>query len=172
MQIKSSSFIAFSVKAIMLTGCIMYAFSVNAQSIEGKWKLTAAKESITDKATGQKQDLTPQVKDVVKMMEQIIEFHADNTYFTSNKMAGNTKGYEGSGVYSLSGKQITLQQGKSNTPANGTNTKYSSNPMTKWPSTMTIVSQTGNMLVVHYGAETTAGGKNMVVDIEDTFQKQ
>ena len=171
MKKKSSAFKSFFLKAIIITGCIMYAFSANAQSITGKWKLTSAKESITDKATGQKQDLTPQVKDVVKMMEEIIEFHRDNTYFTSNTMIGNKKGFEATGTYTVSGNQIKLEPGKSNVPVS--NTK-SSNPMdnTKLPPIMTIVSQSGNTLVLHYGAETKAAGKNMVVDIEDTFQKQ
>jgi len=161
---------AFALKAIIISGCILYSITTNAQSIVGKWKLVSAKETITDKATGEKHDLTPQVKDVVKMMEQIIEFHPDNTYFTSNTMTGNKKGFEGTGTYSVSGKEIKIKQIKNNAPA--TDTKYSTSPMSKWPETMTIVSQTGNTLVVHYGAETTAGGKNMVVDIEDTFQKQ
>jgi uncharacterized protein DUF5004 len=168
MKKKSVTFAAIAIKATVV--CSLYSSPVDAQSIVGKWKLTNAKESVTDKSTGKTQDLTPQVKDVVKMFEQIIEFHPDHTYFTSNTMTGNTKGFEGSGTYSVSGKQITLQQTKSNVTATGN--KYTPNPMNKLPDVMTIISQTGNTLVLHYGAETKAGGKNMIVDIEDTFTQQ
>ncbi len=50
--------------------------------------MTAAKETVTDKAPGKTQDLTAQTGDITKMIEQIIEFHGDGTYFTSNTLIG------------------------------------------------------------------------------------
>ena len=67
-------------------------------------------------------------------------------------------------------KKIILKQGKSNVAE--VDKKYLSNPTGKLPDVITIVSQTGNTLVLHYGVESTARGKNMKVDIEDTFTKQ
>jgi hypothetical protein len=37
---KFSTFAAIALKATIITGCIMYGFSANAQSIAGKWKMT------------------------------------------------------------------------------------------------------------------------------------
>ena len=150
---------------------MIYGFSVNAQSIVGKWKMTAAKETVTDKATGKTQDLTAQMGDFTKMIEQIIEFHSDNTYILSSKMVDSKTGFTGSGTYNISGKQLQLKLNKTNAPAL-VDKKYSPESMTKLPDTMTIQSQAGNTLVLHYGVETTDNGKIFTMNIEDTFTKQ
>src|SRR5690349_15920930 len=94
----------FGIKTlIFLALSLVVVNAISAQSVVGKWKLASASETVTDKATGQKQDISDQVKEVVKMTEQILEFHADNTYFTSNKMVGSKTGFEGTGTYSISG---------------------------------------------------------------------
>ena len=109
MKKKLSPLEGFILKAILITGCSMYACAANAQSITGKWKMTAAKETVTDKASGKTQDLTAQMGDFTKMIEQIIEFHSDNTYILSSKMVGSKTGFTGSGIYSISGKQLQLK---------------------------------------------------------------
>ena len=168
MKQRSPRFIAFAIKAFIISGSLMYCYTGNAQSIVGKWKMTAAKETVTD-PSGHKQDLTAQMGDITKMIEQIIEFHADKTYFTSNTMVGAKSGLQTTGTYSVSGNQLKLQPGKNNL----SNAKYPSNPMSsKLPDNMTIVSQTGSSLVLHYSAETTDNGKSFTVDITDTFTKQ
>lgn len=171
MEKKSSSFFAFAIKVIIIISCSMYCSSGNAQSIAGKWKMTAATETVTDEASGKTHDLTAQVGDIPKMIEQIIEFHNDGTYLTSNTLIGDKKSMQSSGTYIISGKQIKMQQTKTNVPV--IDSKFSSGPMNnKLPNTMTIVSQTGNILVLDYGAETTDKGRTFIMDIQDTFTKQ
>src|ERR1051326_1703292 len=114
MKKKFSTSAAIALKVSIIIGCFTCVFTVNAQSIVGKWKMTSAKETVTDKASGKTQDLTAQMGELTKMVEQIIEFHADDTYFTSNKMVGAKTGFEGSGNYSVSGTQLTLHPTKSN----------------------------------------------------------
>src|ERR1043165_9691123 len=106
-------------KTLVLTGCLFYAASsgAQAQSIVGTWKLTDAKETITDKASGKTQDISAQMQEVIKQMQQTIVFNADNTYSFSNSMAGAKKGLEVTGTYSVSGNEIKLSQGQSNMSA-------------------------------------------------------
>jgi hypothetical protein len=168
---KKSSFFAVKALIILAFGISGFAcYKGNAQSITGKWKMTAAKETVTDKASGKTQDLSAQMGDITKMIEQIIEFHADKTYFTSNTMVGAKSGIRANGTYIVSGNQLKLQPGKSNVPVS--NTKYSNPVSNKLPNTMVIVSQTGSTLILHYSAETTDNGKTFTVDITDTFTKQ
>ncbi len=133
--------------------------------------MTSAKETVTDKASGKTQDLTAQLGDFTKMIEQTIEFNSDNTYVMSNKVVGNKTSFTGKGAYSISGKQLKLKLDKTNAPA-FVDKKYSSNSMMKLPDALTIQSQTGNTLVLQYGVETTDDGKTFVMNIEDTFTKQ
>src|SRR6478752_2246918 len=102
----------FIIKFLLNTFCIIYSFSVNAQTIIGKWKLTDAKEMVTDKSTGKTHDLGAQIKPFLKMMEQVITFNADNTYSFSNRMGDSKDALEGSGTYSILGNQLKLYQAK------------------------------------------------------------
>lgn len=158
---------AFTLKILIVTGCIMYGFSAYAQSITGKWRLTAAKETITD-AAGNKQDLTAQMAEITKKMEHVIELHADNTYFMSNKMVGAKGGVEVSGKYNVSGNHLKLQQGKSNMDV----TKTSSPVNNTLPNDVNIVFVNSTTLVLHYNTTTTEDGKTFTIDIADTFMKQ
>lgn len=169
MKTQLSKHASFASKFLIVTGFIMYGFSVNAQSIVGTWKLTDAKETITDNATGKKQDVTAQMSEVMKMMEQKIEFHADNTYLFANKMKGASKGLEVTGTYSVAGNQLKLQQGKSNME---TNAKTSSPAPKGLPPTVTITSNTANEFVIKYGSTINENGKNYAVDIVDTFTRE
>ena len=63
---------------MLVVSCISFCSVTNAQSITGKWKLTDAKETVTDKSTGKTNDLGAQIKPFLKMMEQLIIFNADN----------------------------------------------------------------------------------------------
>lgn len=150
--------------------CITYSFSINAQSITGKWKLTDAKETVTDKSTGKTQDLGAQIKPFLNMMQQTITFNADHSYSFSQNMTGSEKALEGSGTYSISGNQLKLNQAKTNMPA--IDKEYTAGNANQLPPTATIVSQTSTTLVLHYGMETTDEGKTFVMNIEDTFTKQ
>jgi hypothetical protein len=170
MKKESSAFTVFSLKVILIACCISNGFYSNAQPIVGKWKLMSAKELITDKATGKTNDLGKQIGDISKVMEEIIEFHADKTYFTSTKMIGNKTGLEATGIYSIAGNQLKLQAGKSNLPANPA--ANFSLQRAKWPNAMVIESLDGNTLVLQYGTQTTEKGKTFVMDIHDTFMKQ
>jgi hypothetical protein len=161
MQLSSAS------KIIMLTGSFVYGCLANAQSIVGKWKMTAAKETVTD-PSGRKQDLTAQMGNIVKMIEQVIEFHADNTYFMQNKMVNAKSGIEASGKYGIAGNQLKLEQSKSNMPA----VKPASLMNNQLPNIITIVSLNATTLVLEYGVTTTDDGKTFTMDIVDTFTKQ
>jgi hypothetical protein len=164
---------AFAVKAfiiIVIAICGFPGIHCIGQSITGKWKMTAAKETITDKASGKTQDLTAQTGNIVKMIAQIIEFHADNTYFTSSTLVGDKAGFEGNGTFSISGTQLKLKLIKTNPPALA-DKKYS-NSMSKFPDIMTIESLTTNTLTLHYSAESNDRGKIYVADIYDIFQRQ
>ena len=172
MKTKSTGFSVIALKTKIVAGFMVCCFSLNAQSIVGKWKMTSAKETLTDKSSGQKKDFTAQLGDIIKKIDQVIEFHADNTYLTLNTMQRAGKHFEVTGAYSVSGDQIKLKPAKTKNAAI-INSKFAENPLSsRLPGTITIVSKTGNTLVLHYGSERTADGKTFVVDIEDTFQKQ
>ena len=155
---------------MLVVSCISFCSVTNAQSITGKWKLTDAKETVTDKSTGKTNDLGAQIKPFLKMMEQLIIFNADNTYSFSNRMGDSKDALERSGTYSILGNQLKLYQAKTNMP--GIDKKYTSANTNKLPPTATIISQTSNTLVLRYGSETTDKGRTYVVNIEDTFIKQ
>ena len=162
--------LVFIIKFLINTFCIVYSFSVDAQTITGKWKLTDAKETVTDKASGKTHDLGAQIKPFLKTMEQVIIFNTDNTYSFSNRMGDSKDALEGSGTYSISGNQLKLNQAKTNMPA--IDKKYLNGSTNTLPPTATIVSQTTTALVLHYSSETNDNGKSFVVNIEDTFTKQ
>ena len=128
------------------TFCIIQSFSVHAQSVTGRWKLTDAKETVTDKSTGKTQDLGAQIKPFLNMMQQTITFNADHSYAFSQNMTGSKKALEGSGTYSVSGNQLKLDKAKSNMP--DIDKKYLPAYAIQLPPTATIVSQTLTTLVL------------------------
>lgn len=156
-----------ALKTTIFIGSIMYGCSANAQSIIGKWKLSTAKETVTD-PSGHKQHLSAQMGDITKTMEQVIEFRANNTYFMQNKMINAKSGIEVNGTYSITGNQLKLQRGKSNMPG----VKSSLPVNNTLPAEATIVSVNTGTLILRYGATTIDDGKNFTVDIIDTFTKQ
>ena len=162
--------IVVALKLMLNIICIAYSFSINAQTLTGKWKLTDAKETVTDKASGKTQGLGAQIKPFLKMMEQLIIFNADNTYSFSNRMGDSKDALEGSGTYTISGNQLKLNKAKTNMP--DIDKKYISGNTNQLPPTATIVSQTSTTLVLRYGMETTDEGKTFVMNIEDTFTRQ
>jgi len=97
-----------SIRLMLAISCIAYCSAMNAQLITGKWKLTDAKEMVTDKATGKTHDLGSQIKPILKMMEQVFIFNADGTYFFSKSMGGSEKALEGSGTYAIAVNQLKL----------------------------------------------------------------
>ena len=162
-------------KKILFTAFITSAFifcSVlgNTQSIAGTWKLTDAKETVTDKASGKTQDIGAQTKELLQHFQQILVFNADNTYKFSNSMVGAKKTMEVTGTYTISANQLKLNEGKSNLPK--VDSKYSTPSSNSLPPVATIVSHSSNTLVLHYSGQSTDDGKTFIVNIEDTFTKQ
>lgn len=152
---------------------IVSCFSANAQSITGKWKLNSVKETVTDQLTETKKDITNQLEAIIKPLDQVVEFRSDNSYVTTVKKRGTSGGFKVTGTYSISGKELILTPAKSTGKAI-INSKFVANPLSsRLPGKMTILSQEGSRLVLHYGSHTaTSNGKTIAVDIEESFQKQ
>ena len=162
---------AFSSITKIIIVILVSSFSVNAQSITGKWKITAVKETMTYRATETQQDMTKELEKITKDLEQVVEFRSDNSYVTTIKKKGANAGFELAGTYSISGNQLNLNPGKTKGTVI-TNSKFISNPLSsRLSGKMIIVSQAGNTLVLHYGSERTINGKTIDIDIEDSFQK-
>ncbi len=166
-----TGFTAFTTITKIIFIILVSSFSANAQSITGKWKITAVKETMTDRLTETQQDITKELEKITNDLEQVVEFRSDNSYLTTIKKKGVNTGFELAGTYSISRNQLKLNPGKSKGTAI-TNSKFLSNPLSsRLPGKMIIVSQTGNTLVLHYGSERTTNGKTTAIDVEDSFQK-
>ncbi|MEP7163313.1 MAG: hypothetical protein ABI741_01400 [Ferruginibacter sp.] len=151
---------------------LVSGFSVNAQSITGKWKINSGKETITDALTGTKKDITYQLDAIIKNLDQVVEFRSDNSYVTSIKKRGTSAGFEVMGTYSISGNNLILTPGKS-TGKVISNSKFVPNPLSsRLPGKMIIVSGEGSRLVLQYGSEQISKGKTVTVAVEESFQKQ
>src|SRR4051812_11995462 len=94
-------FTAGALKAIIIIGFGLYAGLAEAQSITGKWKMTSAKETVTDKATGKTEELTAEPGDITEMIEHVLELNTDSTYLLSSTLVGSNIGITGSGTYNI-----------------------------------------------------------------------
>lgn len=157
---------SFFFKNCSLLAFLLFSVFINyAQSITGTWKLVDAKEIVTDKASGQEQDISGQMKEFLSMVHSEITFNNDGTYSSLNTMGNSKKGLATNGTYKVSGNQLVLKSTGSNMPQTP---QQSPNQL---PPNVTIQSVSATSLVLHYTSEG-LHEKNFRVAITNTYQKQ
>jgi hypothetical protein len=119
MKTKSSMFIAFTLKTLILITTITIGLTsvtkCEAQSIVGKWKRTGTKIFVTDKATGKEIAASEQIQQQYDQSsdsrgyKEILEIKPNNTYVITVSTNGNAKPIIRDGNYSLSGKELDMK---------------------------------------------------------------
>ncbi len=109
MKTKSSIFMAFILKLLLVVTCFVFGFSslskCDAQGIVGKWRQVSGKMFCTPDAVKNSHGHLQDVMDMPKV-EAVDEFKADKT-LTETITSGTTKTVT-SGTWAMSGKIVTI----------------------------------------------------------------
>jgi len=160
----------FNLQAIILAFALFAGSPLPAQGITGKWKMVSCMQKITDKATGKSMDVSDQANETLKLVEQVIQFNADNSYTYSSTLTGSKKAYVISGNYKMSVNKLKLIPGTNNLSED--QKKYMNSDNKKLPGSITIKSLNAGSLTWHYAIITKEDNHEFISDMESTWQNR
>ena len=159
---KRSFCLALLVSALVVPGL------TRAQAIAGSWHLADMKQIVTDKATGQKQDISnsEEMKGMKKMIDYNCTLNVDHSLLWRGGFTGS-KLMEIKGTYVLDGDRLSFDTDL----AKKFGAAGNDNPLTGIPHYVTV-SYSGGQMIWHFSADLTDEGKTIHTDVDWIWHRQ